>query len=236
LKVSVLWACATNPLAGQSVSGRVFDAETGEPLADTEVSVVNDRGVVVARLTTGEPGGFLLTARNPGPHRIRAIRLGYGPFESQPIPLERLELTELEIQLARSPIALEPLTITGVRRDPFHDATFEGAMNRYLQFPSVGPRRVVLQSDAPMAGATRIRDVLRWFPSSRRCLIVFWAGRVVLSQIGAEMWLDDHPGHVEAIEYYRNWFDAPLGLRDAPPYIRDPYGCSILALWPPQAG
>lgn len=221
------------PARAQTITGIVTDAGTGEPLSGVALLLRNERSAVVARAETEADGGFQLIARDTGPHSIEAALLGYADVAPLRLDLDR-EVLEVEIQMSRSPLQLEPLIVRGRRHDPRHDATFEGAMVRYARFPDVGSRRVVLRTDPELRSAIIVSDVLRWFPPQRGCTIVFHDGVLVTTLATAEMWLrESSAAWFEAVEYYRSWSDAPQGLKDLPSYVWDsPDRCSVVALWP----
>lgn len=240
LIVFIVLALATPPLAAQTIDGVARAADTGEPLEGVELVLRNDRGGVVSGAATGSDGRFVLSVKTPGPHTLEATRFGYAAVAPMEIEVGR-ELVEVELRLSPSPVELEPLVVLGRRPDPKHEATFEGAVARYEQLPSAGWRRVVMRSDAEFVGAMRVTDILRWFPPARGCRIVFSEGRVATSPESARMWLGEASTSVlEAVEFYRTWSDAPIGLRDVPPYVLDPTRCAVVALWmrrdPPPAG
>lgn len=240
LTVLTLLALPASPVAAQTINGVATEAETGEPLDGVELVLRDERGVVVSETATGSDGRFVLSVQTSGPYTLEATRLGYAAVAPMEIEVGR-ELVEVEVRLSPSPVELEPLVVVGRRPDPRHEATFEGAVARYEQLPSVGSRRVVMRSDAEFVATMRVTDILRWFPPSRGCSIVFWEGRVSTTPETAEMWLGEASTSVlEAVEFYRTWSDAPVGLRDVPPYVVDPTGCAVVGLWmrrdPPPVG
>ncbi len=221
----------------QTVEGRVIDAELGDPIEGVSLALLNDAGVEVAAGESDAEGRFYLVARQAGLHTLTAERLGYAPMDPLEMLLER-EILEVELQLARSPIELDPLTVVGRRHDPRLDATFEGALARREQLPSVGPNRVVLRTDPEFAAAGSVHQVARWFGPYQGCMIVWQNGLMrhdaqLSSRAQIQEFLDELPaGFWEGLEYYRRWNDAPLGLRDIPHWVDMPSGCSVLALWP----
>lgn len=240
LMVLILLALPASPVAAQTVAGVARDVDTGEPLEGVELALRNERGAVVSGAATGSDGRFALAAEHPGPHTLEASRFGYAAVAPMELEVGR-ELVEVEVRLSPSPVELEPLVVLSRRPDPRHEGTFEGALARYEQLPSVGSRRVVMRSDAEFVATMRVTDILRWFPPSRGCSIVFWEGRVATTRETAQMWLEEASTSVlEAVEFYRTWSDAPMGLRDVPPYVVLPTGCAVVALWmrrdPPPDG
>ena len=99
---------------GYVFEGNVRDAQTGEPLAGANVSVV---GRDTRAVTRGD-GNFHLTGLAAGAYILRADRLGYrGATAVVTVGTERArravaEAAEVVIELTPSPIALENLVVT----------------------------------------------------------------------------------------------------------------------------
>lgn len=224
----------------QTVSGIVLDAAADQRVAGVTLVLRNESGDAVARARTGEDGRFTLVARSPGPHTLEAERLGYAPLEPRSLTLGR-ELVEIELRITRAPVEMDPLTVTARRRDPRHEATLEGALTRHEQLPSVGSRRVALRSGPEFVGAIEVEQVLDWFGPRGACTILFRNGTLVHSpEVVEELFIEGPADWWQAVEFYRRYAEAPLGLRDTPGYVVDPSGCSVVALWsrddPPAPG
>jgi len=233
---AALLGLMAGPAGAQTVEGRVVDAATDTPLAGATLTLRNERGVREDRGESARDGGFRLAARNQGPHSLEVTRPGFEPVTGEVLQLA-LEVLEVEVRLSRAPIELAPIIVTGRRRDARHDASFEGALARHQIFPRVGTRRVVLREDTEFRSAMVVADVLRWFPARRGCTIVYSNGVLARS----EEWVADLLNRVstetvEAVEFYRQWGDAPLELKDVPPYVSSPTECSVVALWPRVSG
>jgi len=82
-----------------SITGRVIDAETKEPLAGAAVRVVGTaRGAVVR-----EDGGFTLVGLAPGTYQLSVNSVGYNPFVQADVVVSnaRPAMVEIELQQAR---------------------------------------------------------------------------------------------------------------------------------------
>jgi hypothetical protein len=67
-----------------------------------------------------------------------------------------------------------------------------------------------------------------------RCAVVFLNGEVVGDELSTAQLLDDPlVTHLEAVEYCRYWFEAPMDCRQTPPYLMNANmsNCSVIALW-----
>lgn len=76
----------------QSISGRVVDSSTGEPLARVVVQVEDTKGI------TGRDGRFAFQTLPPGEHVLRVSTIGYRPVH-QPFRLEDQEPKAFDISL-----------------------------------------------------------------------------------------------------------------------------------------
>jgi hypothetical protein len=218
----------------QSVRGRIVDAETGREVdAGTSVQLVNARGAVAAEAVSIASGFFRLLVHDPGAYTLRATHIGYRVTETE-IVLRRGEELVIDLRLAVSAITLEPLTVTARRNDPRHDATREGMLARAALMPPIGNRRVVRSTDAEMESSATVTDMLSWFTLRPRCRVVFWNGSLIEHAEMAQSLLDDPlVRHLEAVEYYTFWSEAPQEFQQIPAYMRDvPSNCNVLALWP----
>lgn len=105
-----LATCVINPLGAQTVSGRVFDSGTGDPVGWTTILVVETgRGVV-----THEDGRFQLSFTAPGLYTIRASRIGYDP-QTQAVRLDSDETAELVFRLQPAVYRSRMIEIVGDR-------------------------------------------------------------------------------------------------------------------------
>jgi hypothetical protein len=225
-------ATSASPAAGQAVEGRVVDAESGDGVELAELVLRDARGGVAARARSNPEGYFLLSAAIEGSYLIEVERLGYHAPEPLALELGRERVT-VEIRLGRAPLALEPLTVTGRRADPRHEASFEGARARHDLFPAIGSRRVVMRGDWELDAAGTVSGVLSLIGFPPACTIVWWNGSMVNTELSSEMWLrHTSPEAMEAVEFYRRWSDAPAAYRTFPSWVDTPTGCGVVALWP----
>jgi len=219
------------------VEGRVVDGTSGEPVIMATLTLRSADGTVAVRGESDAEGAFTLVARARGGYTLEAEGLGYASPEPLFLDLGQEAIT-VEVRLFPSPLTLEPITVTGRRRDVRHDASFEGALLRAELLPPVGPRRVVLRDGPEFVGAGRMSQVLQWFPPARGCRILFWDGELLQGNVSH--WLNEtSTDWVEAVEFYRSWSDAPRDLKGWPANVVDPAGCSVIALWsrldPPES-
>jgi hypothetical protein len=229
-------SAAYGEASGQSVRGRVLDAETRRPVAGVELQLVNARDIVVARALSSDEGLFHMPVRNPGPHRIVARHIAYADLRTGEIQVRSNEQVVLDLTISARAILLDPITITGRRADPRHDPSYEGLYARYALLPAIGSRRAVLWDDPEMASASNVAEVLSWFTVRRECTIVYWNGRIVDNLDMTNAWINEFSVRMlEGVEFYRRFDDAPASFRHIPTWMRDPTRiarCSVVAIWP----
>jgi hypothetical protein len=260
LSLTMLVCCLAGAAqaGAQTVRGRVLDAETMLPITTgVHLHLRDARGAVVIAAQSDANGEFALQGPRDGEYELRALHFGYHDTSSR-VTLSQSEQLIVDVRLSASALALDPLTVTA-RRSTRHDASFEGMLARYEVYPKIGSHRVVKLDDPEMAGASRVNDVLRWLsprpigPSAEalqrgspiattgpreydrtRCAVVFMNGMMIADELSTAMALDDPLAwHLEAVEYYRYWFEAPMEYRQTPLYLMQANmnNCSVIALW-----
>lgn len=228
---ALLFAFSAAAATGQSVRGTLTDNETGDGIAGARVVLRDTSGTLIHQTTTSTAGEFLLVAARAGNYALSAEHQGYAPLSAITLELGMDEAVEVAVRLSRGVIAIEPLVVTARRRDARQVATVEGARTRYELFPTHGMRRVVMRGDVELRSAVNARDVFDFFPPRRDCLILYWNGALVREPETVGFWMTSPAVYLEALEFYRNYLDAPLGYRGVPPYVTSPHSCSVMALW-----
>ena len=109
-------ACASAVFAQNtaSVSGRVTDASTGDPIDFADVVVIDDDNNTVASGTVRE-GRFAIERVREGEHTLSILLVGYQPYDSR-IDFRKGEKIELgNIRLSMIETGLKEVTVTGRR-------------------------------------------------------------------------------------------------------------------------
>lgn len=114
IAASILASCAVvsvvvAPVAAQqaTITGRVTDAASGEPVAMAQVSLVGTNLVA----ETNRDGLYTLRGATPGSATVRVLRLGYGE-ESRQVTVIAGESVTLDIDVRPTAIALSPVVVT----------------------------------------------------------------------------------------------------------------------------
>jgi hypothetical protein len=211
----------------------VSDAETGTPLIGARVTLRNQGGTGDDASGTTNGDGLVRLVAEPGSYTLEASHVDYLSVAPRQLTLRDAEELLVELKLSQTVDVLEPLIVTGTRRDPRHDATRAGMLARRALYADSWNQMVLIHGDSLMQG-TRISEVVQRLPASigTQCRIYFWEGNLVPSLLEASILADRHPQHFGAVEFYRTWEDAPQAYRQAPSYITgSPMFCSIVALW-----
>ena len=125
--LAALPALATAQERG-TVSGRVVNAGTGQPLANVQVSLV---GTTLGALTDAQ-GRFTIRNVPAGPQELRVNRLGFGAADRR-ITVAPGAATTADFTLSESAIALDEIVVTGTagatsrRKQPAVVATVNAA-------------------------------------------------------------------------------------------------------------
>ncbi|MGH7483811.1 MAG: TonB-dependent receptor domain-containing protein, partial [Longimicrobiales bacterium] len=100
------------------VTGRVTDAESGQPLSGAEVQALGVGGGVAARAITDANGGFQLTGLPPGTYAVTASTVGYETGRAEAVRVVAGETSMIALQLGVAAFVLNPLVVTPGRAGP----------------------------------------------------------------------------------------------------------------------
>ncbi|MFN2397715.1 MAG: TonB-dependent receptor domain-containing protein [Gemmatimonadaceae bacterium] len=105
---SIAFATSLHAQTG-TVSGRVTEAETSQPIADVFIRIAGTQQVTVSR----SDGSYRLQV-SPGSYSLRANRIGYGTV-SHAIVVSAGQTVTQDFSLVRAPINLDQVVVTGSR-------------------------------------------------------------------------------------------------------------------------
>lgn len=232
--LAALLVLSASTAAAQSLSGTVLAVESGDSIEGARVMLRNSSGDLLSQTLSDATGAFFLAVPRPGDYLVDVTHDAWAAVEPVAVTVGDGEAVIIEVRLSRSLVRMEALTVTARRRDPRHDATFEGALERYRQYPTLGSRRVMMPDDVELRSATRVGDALRHLPRGGSCMIVYSNGVLVHNEEWLEGWLETSAVNLDALEFYRTYADAPQSYRGFPTYVLSPHDCSVLALWTMQ--
>jgi hypothetical protein len=244
---------AATPLAAQTVRGRVLDATTGEGVAQAAVQALSPEGHDLGRARSGPDGTFQIQLRAPGTMRIQAERAGYRPTVTAELPVGVRETVEVEVRIAASAVAMEPLRVTARVEPPrrrslelngFYDRErmglgkylrredFENRSNQSLQQVLArvnGTATYYLGSKQyiyfPRNGRPTLRQSFRG-PANNACLPRLWVDGVrVTYDANNDINSVVSPNQIEAIEMFRSPSEVPVQYND------NNSMCGVILIW-----
>lgn len=155
--VFILVATALPQVAGaQLVRGVVYVERDSARIEAALLELIDDEGVVRDSAVSDTAGRFMLLAQAPGEYRLRASHLAFATV-ARPIELVLGYELDVELRMAPSAIALEPLRVTARREVPLNYVGF------YRRSRS-GAGRFLTRDDIERRGALRTTDLLRMMP------------------------------------------------------------------------
>lgn len=220
-------------LEGQSIRGRLLDAESGAAIPAGTMILLSEDSVPVRDVLTDSTGAFLLGAPGPGAYRLQAQRIGYRTAATPPIELEERDTLEVEYRLSTQAVVLQPLTVVTTARRPtgplggFYERAERAAFGTFITREQIEERHPVYAS-----------DLLRTVPGVQ--LVPTWWGRAVVMMRGwcvPQIYLDGmrvRTGSIdelvsatdlEGIEVYLSAVEAP------PEFAAGSSRCGVVALW-----
>ncbi|HEX2079679.1 MAG TPA: carboxypeptidase-like regulatory domain-containing protein [Longimicrobium sp.] len=103
-------------LPGQTVRGRVVEAETGAPLPGAVVVLQDASGRRVAAVLADAEGRYRVSAPGAGTYRLRAERVGFANPAAATLTLADGETREHELRTASRRVVLDEVVAEGQRR------------------------------------------------------------------------------------------------------------------------
>lgn len=242
---------AARPASAQIVvRGRLLDDASGAPIPSARVTLVANRSRWRGDVLTDSAGEFTFDAVRPGPHRLRASRVGFRDAAGQ-LRLSADSIVEVELRMAVTAVALAPVTVVARSQ-----RSVSPVLQGYYARLENGPGRFVTREEIEARHPTRLTDMLRAIPNLNasparggvgnatmsqgsngdRCTVVFFIDGMLVSQPsmggvrgGArnDQAIDDyvHPAEVEGIEIYRGETDTPAE------FITRWVQCGTVVIW-----
>lgn len=160
--VALVALSAARPLPGsaQTVRGRLLESGTTRSIEAAVVSLVDVSGDTVARTLTGERGGFVLTAKEPGVFAIAARAFGYRSYTAPGFELGPDGEMSVDFRLVPRPIELEELVVGFNRPIVQHKLVENGFIDRFEEGFGV----FVTPVDIERAPSSSTVDLFRGLP------------------------------------------------------------------------
>ncbi len=112
IAVSLAFAAVPAVTSGQSLSGRVVDAATREPIDGVLVLLLTESGDSVTHASTDRSGSFSVASPLPGSFRLMASALGYRATRAGVFDLGMGGEMTLEIRLTPEPVPIDTLLVS----------------------------------------------------------------------------------------------------------------------------
>lgn len=241
------------PLAGQTIRGRVLDAESGAAVPQAQVTALAGERIS-GRMVADTAGRFTLALRAAGAFQLRAERTGYQPSLSAAIEVGPRDTLEVELRISQSALRVEALTVTARRQPPRRPALDDVG---FYTREAVGLGRFLHREDIEQHANMNLVQILDRLPGTIKVrvgrstsseAIVFQrssnAGAIIRAQTGRpahclpkvyldgnQMFYDEfglngmlQTEAIEAIEVYSS-------PSQVPPQFNSDASCGVILLW-----
>ncbi len=246
----------------QRIVGTLVDDERLAPVAGARITALlmegpddSGDGIVAARATTDDAGGFTLPLDHGGFYRLQAQALGYAPTTTQIVEVADGRILTVDFRILPEAILMRPLLVTARRgsgEELFYKRMEEWGQGVFMtpdMIDSIAPRvhpaevfRDRQDTWLSWSGGNRFGAPIPNLRSFRGqgCLGVMVDRIPVVRRPGdlGTIWenypLDTLlPKDIEAVEYYRFVGEAPPELRRfaRPPDPSNPRQCGLVVFW-----
>lgn len=236
-----LWLAASTA-AAQSLSGRVLNDASGNPLEGVHVVLLDTEGRTFGETFSDEMGAFRLVVPRAGSWVVAADLIGYGPIESDPVEVAADERLILEIRMGVEAILMDPVVVTS--RISHMNADIQAFYNRVERGRTSGIGRFVTRDDIEREVPSEPSDLLRTMPGVRivrrgtpygsgagiqmssGCVPAIYVDGTQINRFRASDDLDDFvaASAIEGIEVYR-------GAGQQVGRFFDERGCGLILVW-----
>jgi hypothetical protein len=110
---TLLLFLGARPGAGQTIRGTLLEEGTDQPIPGAFVVLQDSAGVTVSTTLTSSAGTWLLRPPRAGTYRLRADRIGYASFTSEPLTVTAGEAIMHRLVVAVAPVGLSELAVEG---------------------------------------------------------------------------------------------------------------------------
>lgn len=165
LMAAGLFLAAASPAAAQTITGRVLDDGTAEPLEGVRVVLTDEEGQDYGETFTDATGWFSLAVPRAGDWQVAADLIGYGSVESDALSVQSGERVLVEVRLAVEAVAVGRVVVTSrvASMNPdiqaFYDRVERGRLS--------GIGRFVTRTEVEASTPSEPSDLLRTMPGVR---------------------------------------------------------------------
>lgn len=188
LKYTVLTALglflAASSVSAQSVTGRVVNDVSGNPLEGVHIVLTDSTGHSFRETFSNQMGGFRLVIPRPGTWVVTANLIGYASVESEPLEIGADDRITLEIRMAVEAVPVDPVVVTS--RQSHMNADIQAFYDRVERGRLSGIGRFVTREDIERSVPSEPSDLLRTMPGVRvmRRATVYGSGSAIQMNTG----------------------------------------------------
>ena len=229
-------AVVTTALGGQTIRGKVTQANTNEPVPVATITLLTGESTPTAvTVKTDETGGFVVVAPEPGVYRVLAVTPGFRPGLTPAVELAAGDEINLAWTLAPDTVRLRPVVVTASNRRP------AGPLGGLAARQRRGFGHLITKEQIESRAASRVSDLLATVPGLRIRPTRWASVNDVLSTSGCrpQVYLDGvryplrgetidqivSPSMLQAIEVYPHAAEVPAE------FSGPGSECGVLALW-----
>lgn len=107
----VVLVSAAAPLEAQVLRGVLVEAGSSRPVAAGLLQLLAGGDTIVVSVGTSERGRFVFPDVAPGRYRIRALRIGYRAWTSEPFPLAAGQIRDDTLAIPAVPVVLNEISV-----------------------------------------------------------------------------------------------------------------------------
>jgi hypothetical protein len=155
----------TRPADAQHIGGRLVDLVTGTPIPVGILTLLSADSTAVVTVVSDAGGYWRLDAPAAGVYRVGATRIGYQPWVSEPVALDRDAALNSVFHLRPLPIELDPIDVRAraLRQHLEYSGFFERQRGNFGHF--------VTPEDIDRRQATKVTDLLLGIPGVQRVYV-----------------------------------------------------------------
>ncbi len=243
LLLSALSLLACDPLAAQTITGRLLDKESSKSITAATVVLLDAEDAERGGMLTDSTGTFSLRAPAAGRYRLRVARIGYAAVETEPINVGRRETLDLELHLASRAVPLSGVAVSVRAANRSRRLESRGFYDRQSKASGTFITRDAIEKRRASDLVEIFRGV-RGFKvqpnrrgpgyflvgnrDTRGCLPVVFLDGIELRRLPgdrSDVIYAVSPEHVEGIEAYPSRMTVP------PQYVRPDQSCGVILIW-----
>jgi hypothetical protein len=227
--------------AAQSVSGKLLDQYTNQPIANATVTLVTpDNAPVGPKAKTGKDGSFSIRAPAPGVYRLRANLAGYLSAVTPAIELAAGDQINLTWHLLAGVVQMRPVAIvsndrpTSRRLSSFYERAQRHAFGYFVTRDKIDQMRPfyvtdLLRTIPGLIVAPSMRSFGNIVRTTEGCRPAVYLDGLRFPLMGES--IDDivNPNELEGVEVYSHAAEVPAEFQG--PFSN----CGVIALWTKRA-